>query len=296
MSESAAQGPGSSRPRRRQRSPRSTSAADLSELRQAGDGSSTGGDASAALDLSPSLREAVRTRQLARLGALFAGFAHEIKNPLSTIGLNLQLVKEDLGVAETPRDQRIVRRLNVVESEVRRLQGILEQFLGYVRVPDLQLRPVQLEELLGDIVEFLRPEMQERGVPVRFLFDGRRQAIDLDADQFRAVIVNLMRNAMDACASGGEVIVGTRLLDDAAVVQVIDTGIGMTDEVRASAFAPYFSTKKQGTGLGLPTARRIVEQHGGTIQLDSEPGRGTAFTIRLPLHSAQPDPAGESNP
>ncbi|MCC6782872.1 MAG: GHKL domain-containing protein [Planctomycetes bacterium] len=236
-------------------------------------------------------REAVRIRQLARLGALFAGFAHEIKNPLSTIGLNLQLVKEDLGEPDSPRDQRIVRRLNVVESEVRRLQGILEQFLGYVRVPELHTRRMHLDSLLRELVEFVQPEMRERGVPVRFLGDGADREVELDADQFRAVIVNLLRNAMDACQDGGEVIVTTRTQGGVAgaheaIVQVIDTGSGMTPEVREKAFTPYFSTKKQGTGLGLPTARRIVEQHGGSIQLDSEPGRGTAFTIRLPLAGA----------
>ncbi|MBI5850462.1 MAG: GHKL domain-containing protein [Planctomycetes bacterium] len=229
----------------------------------------------------------MRIRQLARLGALFAGFAHEIKNPLSTIGLNLQLVKEDLGAAESPRDQRIVRRLSVVESEVLRLQGILEQFLGYVRVPELKLARVNLDALLRDVVEFVQPEMHERGVPVRILGDGADHDVELDADQFRAVIVNLLRNAMDACHDGGEVIVATRSNEREAIVQVIDTGSGMSPEVFAKAFTPYFSTKRQGTGLGLPTARRIVEQHGGTIQLDSEPGRGTAFTIRLPLRAAE---------
>ncbi|MGE3877839.1 MAG: PAS domain-containing sensor histidine kinase [Planctomycetota bacterium] len=228
------------------------------------------------------LRESVRTRQLARLGALFAGFAHEIRNPLSTIGLNLQLVAEELRLAESPREQRIARRITVVESEVRRLQDILEQFLGFVRVPELRRQPVALGALLRSIVEFVEPEMHERSTPFRLLCDDTDLTVDLDPDQFRAVLVNLLRNAMDATAQGGEVIVAARAVGDEVLVQVIDTGIGMTPEVKAQAFTPYFSTKKHGTGLGLPTARRVVEQHGGRLQLDSEVGRGTAFTIHLP--------------
>ncbi|MFO1052118.1 MAG: ATP-binding protein [Planctomycetota bacterium] len=233
------------------------------------------------------LRESVRTRQLARLGALFAGFAHEIKNPLSTIGLNLQLVKEDLGDGETARDQRIVRRIHVLEGEVRRLQGILEQFLAFVRVPELKRREVDVDGLLRDVVEFVQPEAQERRVPLRLLADGNDGRLEIDPDQFRAVIVNLLRNAMDACADGGEIILVTRHAQEAVTVQVIDTGAGMTPEVREKVFTPYFSTKKHGTGLGLPTARRVIEQHGGTLKLDSEPGRGTAFTIWLPRDAAK---------
>ena len=238
----------------------------------------------------------VRMRHLARLGALFAGFAHEIRNPLSTIGLNLQLVKEDLGEpdGEDPRDARLRRRLTTVESEVRRLQGILEQFLGFVRVPQLTLRPVDLNALLLDILEFVGPEIRGRGVGLRFFGDPAVGALDLDADQFRAVVVNLLRNALEACEAGDEILMRSRAVTDAAGargvdVVVADTGAGMPPEVVAKVFEPYFSTKKSGTGLGLPTARRIVEQHGGWIAVDSEPGRGTQFLIHLP---AEPAPHG----
>jgi len=233
-----------------------------------------------------SLREQVRVRQLARLGALFAGFAHEIRNPLSTIGLNLQLVKEDIGSSESPRDQRVLRRLTVVESEVQRLQGILEQFLGYVRVPELRVESVPLDAVLREIVDFFQPEAAGRGVSLRYFGDPSLQAVSLDRDQFHAVVVNLLRNALEACASGDEVMLSLRSLAGHVVVQVTDTGAGMPAAVRDSAFAPYFSTKKHGTGLGLPTARRIVEQHGGELTLDSEEGRGTMFTIRLPSNAA----------
>lgn len=236
------------------------------------------------------LREQVRVRQLARLGALFAGFAHEIRNPLSTIGLNLQLVTEDVAGSDTPRDQRVLRRLAVVEGEVRRLQAILEQFLGFVRIPELRLGDVDLGGMLRDVVEFVQPEMADRGVSLRFFGDPAVGHVRLDRDQFRAVLVNLLRNALDACEPGDEVMVSTRNGGDRVTVSVTDTGAGMPPDVRDKAFSPYFSTKKHGTGLGLPTARRIIEQHGGEIQLDSEVGRGTVFTIRLPR---EPKPSAE---
>lgn len=231
--------------------------------------------------------ERLRTRQLARLGALFAGFAHEIRNPLSTIRLNLQLVREDLGVAESPREARIGRRVEVVEGEVVRLQAILDQFLNFVRVPALQVAPVRLAELIGSIVEFTAPELEAAGIEVRVSHDPTLPEVLLDADQVRAVVVNLLRNAQDACEPGDEILVRTVRRGDEALVVVADTGAGMDAEVQERAFQPYFSTKKQGTGLGLPTARRVVEQHGGRLVLDSEPGRGTQFTIHLPIEGPE---------
>lgn len=240
-----------------------------------------------------SLREQVRVRQLARLGALFAGFAHEIRNPLSTIGLNLQLVKEDIGTSESPRDQRVLRRLTVVESEVQRLQGILEQFLGYVRVPELRVESVPLDGLLREIVDFFQPEAAGRGVSLRYFGDPTLLAVPLDRDQFHAVVVNLLRNALDACGQGDEIMLSARSVDGHVLVQVTDTGAGMPTAVRDNAFAPYFSTKKHGTGLGLPTARRIVEEHGGELTVHSEAGRGSDFLIRLPRVRPEP-PAGSA--
>lgn len=228
----------------------------------------------------------IRTRQLAQLGALFAGFAHEIRNPLSTIGLNLQLVKEDFGTPETPRDKRVGRRLDTIEGEVKRLQGILDEFLGFVRVPQLERRPTSLEQLITDLVEFMRPELDENGLSLRSYLETKVPTVDVDPAQIRAVLLNLVRNAAQASKRGGEIMISLRGDGDRVIVRVTDTGEGMTPEVREQAFQPYFSTKKSGTGLGLPIVRRVIEQHGGTIDLASEVGKGTQFTIRLPIEPA----------
>lgn len=236
----------------------------------------------------------IRTRQLAQLGALFAGFAHEIRNPLSTIGLNLQLVKEDFGAAETPRDKRVVRRLETIEQEVKRLQGILDEFLGFVRVPKLDRKPTSLEQLIAELVEFMAPELMEEEIALRSYLESSVDPVFVDPAQIRAVLLNLVRNAAQASKAGDEIMISLLRDGDGVLIRVTDTGEGMTPDVRDRAFRPYFSTKKSGTGLGLPIVRRVVEQHGGSIELASEVGKGSQFTIRLPGGMPEADTEGAS--
>jgi signal transduction histidine kinase len=232
-----------------------------------------------------------RTERLAQLGNLLAGFAHEVRNPLSTIGLNLQLVLEEFEQAESARDKRTYKRLAVVEEEVKRLRSILEEFLRFARSPELKLQVAELNGLLQGLVDFMAPEMREKGIALRFYPEGGSVHSRVDRDQIRAAVLNLLRNALDACRPGDQVLVSLRREGDEAVVRVTDTGVGMTAEVQARGFQPYFSTKKDGTGLGLPTVRRIVEDHGGRVELTSEVGKGTQFSIRLPLQRGEQEGA-----
>ena len=232
-------------------------------------------------------RKRHRTERLAQLGTLLAGFAHEIRNPLSTIGLNLQLIKEDFADAETSRGKRTYKRLSVVEGEVKRLQTILEDFLSIARTPVPRRRPVDLNALLQRIVDFTEAEMRADNISLKFFPGSGIGDVSVDADQIRAVVVNLLRNAQDACESGDEILVSSRRAADEILVQVTDTGEGMAPDVLENAFTPYFSTKKGGTGLGLAMARRIVEDHGGSLNLSSEPGKGTQFTLCLPAPAAE---------
>ena len=224
----------------------------------------------------------IRTQRLAQLGTLLAGLTHEIRNPLSTIGLNLQLVREDFAGAESPRDRRTHKRLGVVEGEVKRLQRILEDFLGFARSPAPRRRAVDVNALLQGLVDLVAPEMHRLGIALRFFPGASVGVAALDPDQIRAALVNLLRNAQDACHAGSEILLASRRAGDEILIQVTDTGTGMTPEVRERAFTPYFSTKPGGTGLGLVLARRTLEEHGGRLELSSEPGKGTQFTLRLP--------------
>lgn len=227
-------------------------------------------------------REGPSRERLAKLGTLFAGFAHEVRNPLSTIALNLGLIKEDFEDAESTRDRRTYKRLSVVESEVKRLDGILDEFLRYVRTPKLNLRRTDLNGFLQNVVDFCTPEAQEKGISLRFYPGQDIGKLNIDINLLRAAMVNLIKNAREACSEGDQVMVSTQRQGEDVLVQVTDTGPGMDEEQRQHAFKPYFSTKKNGTGLGLPITLRIVEEHGGSMDLSAEKGRGTQFTIRLP--------------
>jgi signal transduction histidine kinase len=224
----------------------------------------------------------IRLERLAQLGALLAGFAHEVRNPLSTIGLNLQLVLEDCDEPETPRDKRVHKRLSTVQGEVRRLQTILEEFLKFARAPEPKLAPVDLNRRLHEIVDFHQPEMKERGVSLRFYPGSGVGEVPLDWDYMRAAIVNLLQNARDATPEGGEILVSTSRQGEDVLVRVTDTGSGIAPEVQDRVLDPYFSTKKSGTGLGLAMVRRVAAEHGGEMSMQTDVGKGTQFTLTLP--------------
>jgi len=224
----------------------------------------------------------IRTQRLAQLGTLLAGFAHEVRNPLSTIGLNLQLVLEEFHEPESPRDKRTQKRLATVEAEVRRLQKILEEFLSFARAPEPKFAAVDLNARLQAVVEFHEPELRELGVSLRFYPGNGVGKVPADWDHLQAAIVNLLRNAKDATPAGGEILVSTMREDGHVTVRVTDTGSGMPADVQARVFEPYYSTKRAGNGLGLPTVRRVVEEHGGTVTLQSEVGKGSQFSLLLP--------------
>ena len=235
----------------------------------------------------------IRMQRLAQLGTLLAGFAHEVRNPLSTIGLNLQLVLEDFREAESTRDKRTHKRLSTVEAEVRRLQTILEEFLSYARAPEPNLEDVDLNQKLQAVVDFQDLEMKEAEVSLRFYPGAGVGAVACDWDHVQAAVGNLIRNAKDATPAGGEILVSTLRDGDFVTIRVTDTGEGIPEDQVARVLEPYFSTKKGGTGLGLPTVRRVAEEHGGTLTLQSDVGKGTQFMLRLPVRGAVPTQAKE---
>ena len=220
-------------------------------------------------------------KRLAYLGTLAGGLAHEIKNPLSTILINLALLREDLGADAS--QGRHLRRIRLLEREVRRLEEIVQDFLRLTRGYDLHPEPTDLNALLRELLEFIEPEAKKERVAIREFLDPALPRVTLDRQAIRQVFLNLLVNARQAMPSGGDLIVRTAADGEHALVEVTDTGVGMSPEVLERCFDAYFSTKKGGTGLGLPTARRILEEHSGSIEVRSEPGRGTKFTVCLPV-------------
>lgn len=223
--------------------------------------------------------------QYAEIAQLAGGLAHEIRNPLSTLQLNLQLLAEDFQDPETARDRRALQRIERLTHEVRRLHSILENFLRFARIRDLDLVPGDLNEVVEEMRDFYEPHAATQSILIRTQLADDLPRVGLQADLFKQALLNLILNAEHAMPSGGELMLTTRREGQSAVLDVTDTGMGMTDAVRSRIFDPFFSTRAGGSGLGLPTTRKIVEGHGGTIQVQSEPGKGARFTIRLPSHS-----------
>jgi signal transduction histidine kinase len=227
------------------------------------------------------------------LARLAAGLAHEIKNPLSTMAINLALLEEEWGRAAgsrgevhsepTAREKRCVKRVQSLQREVRRLETIVEDFLRYARGGEVNREPQDLGAVVRDVLDFVELEDSRQGIRHHVDLPAGLPLVMLDAGAFRQALLNLFVNARQAMPLGGELIVRIRRQGNFVELSVTDTGVGMRPEDLERCFEVYFSTKKGGTGLGLATTRRIVEEHGGTITVVSEVGRGTSFSIVLPL-------------
>jgi signal transduction histidine kinase len=227
-----------------------------------------------------------RTRQaerLAELGTLTGGLAHEIKNPLSTVQLNLQLLREDLP-ADEPAHTRLSNRLATLQRETARLGDILGDFLRYAGKIELDPFPRDVNALLEELVDFFAPQAQMQRVRLRMRPSTGPLIAPVDERLLKQALLNLMINALQAMPQdGGEIILGARAEDEWVVIDVTDTAGGIPPEKLEKIFEAYYSTKSGGTGLGLAIARRIAQEHGGQIAVTSEMGKGSVFTIRLPM-------------
>jgi signal transduction histidine kinase len=221
--------------------------------------------------------------QYTEIARLAGGLAHEIKNPLSTIRLNMELLAEDLEAAETPSGRRALKRVEVVRRECQRLQALLDDFLNFAKVRRLQLEPSDLNHQIEDVLDFFAPEADDGNIEVIRYLDPELPSVMLDREAFRQALLNLIINAKQAMPEGGQLVVRTAAEGDKVEVHLIDTGCGMDDRTLSRMFEAFYSTKPGGSGLGLPTTEKIIAAHGGSIRVQSEVGRGTQFTIELPV-------------
>lgn len=229
------------------------------------------------------VRRVADAERLAELGLLTSGLAHEIKNPLSTVQLNLQLLREDL-TPVNPAYGRLVNRLNTVQRETARLKDILDDFLRYAGKIELERQPVELNELLEELVDFFMPQAQLNRVQLRLNRSAQKIVAPVDPKLIKQAVLNLMLNGVQAMSNGGgEMILSAGQRDGEATIDVIDTGRGIPPGDVGRIFQAYYSTKKGGTGLGLAMSRRIIEEHGGRIEVNSEVGKGSDFSLHLPL-------------
>ena len=244
----------------------------------------------------------VSSEQYNELAEVAGGFIHDIKNHLSTLGLNLQLLAEDFESAETPREKRALTKIQKLQTECDRLVEIANDFLRFARINAVERLPCDLIDVVEELIEFFMPTATRAHIEIRAHLPADLPAVCLNREMFKLALLNLLFNAQQAMPHGGVLTVQANLETslaphrpqdvpgepeqdplDTVCLTIIDTGIGMPPEVTARVFRPFFSTRQGGTGLGLPTTRKIIEAHDGTIEVQSAVGRGTRFAIRLPV-------------
>lgn len=230
------------------------------------------------------LSEKARSAQaLAYAGSLAGGLAHEIRNPLSTISIQLQLLQEDWADAMTDKERRSLAKIRLLLDEAKRLEGILSDFLSFSAGHKLAIADEDVSSVLDEVLDFVKPEAESHGIRIQRLYERSLPLVPMDRNLVKQVFLNVARNAREAMPKGGELLVRTAREGDRCRVEIADTGEGIAPDHLDRIWRAYFTTKKTGTGLGLAIAKRIVEEHDGTIEAASEVGKGTQFTIRLPL-------------
>jgi PAS domain S-box-containing protein len=258
--------------------------------------------------------EAIESERIQALTMLAASVAHEIGNPLNALHIHLQLMERELrklrpavtsppavkprssararALAEEPETRDLVPKLeqylSVARGEINRLDYIVTQFLQAIRPTMPQLRPASLNDVIQKTLDLLQPELNNRGLNVRTRLARQLPATPIDPTQIQQVLVNLIKNALQAMSTDGTLTLQTGEGADGVWFSVADTGGGIPQEQINRIFEPFYTTKKKGTGLGLMIVQRIVRAHGGRIELESQVGRGTTFRIWLPLHERKP--------
>lgn len=226
--------------------------------------------------------EKLQAERLALIGTMSAKLAHEVRNPLNSLVLGLDLVRDDLTVmsrGDVAQAAEALDLLTSIEDELQRIQRTVEHYLRFAHLPRVQLEPVLLDDMLAERLELMRPDLQKGQVKLELELAAGDAAIHADPAQLWQAVLNLVRNAMEAMPSGGELRVRTRAGDARVECVIEDTGSGMTSEARSQLFRPFFSTKSGGTGLGMALARQILQEHGATIECDSQVGEGTRFKL-----------------
>ncbi len=226
--------------------------------------------------------EQIESERLNAFTLLAAGVAHELGNPLNSLTIHLQLLERRLKKMGKS-GEALREHLDVATSEIKRMDGIISQFLAAIRPTQPHLQRVQPAELLQECLRFLQPEIERAGVEVRLDLRADLPFMPLDADQMKQAFYNLIRNACQAMPGGGTLTIHGSFTDFEVRLSFEDTGKGISPEQMGRLFQPFSTTRPTGTGLGLLIVRRIVREHGGEIDIESRAGQGTRVSLWLPL-------------
>ena len=232
-------------------------------------------------------RQLEKAERLSALGQLAAGVAHEIRNPLNAISMASQRLKRDFVPADGSKDAEFQTLASVIRDEIRRLDGIIEEFLTFSRSRRLELHEYPVTEVLDKIVNLVREEATSRGIVLNTAYSKNSAVIPMDVDKLQQALLNFVKNAMESISGGGSITISIGPFGRNRVsVKIADSGCGMTTEEVERIFNPEYTTKEKGLGLGLPLAHEIIRGHGGEIRVLSEQGLGTTFEILLPAERA----------
>lgn len=238
--------------------------------------------------LAEKTQELLRSERLAAVGKLAAQITHEIRNPLSSLSLNAELLQEQLELGAVDRAEARAL-LEAMAREVDRLTEVTEQYLRFARMPKPTLETVDLGDAIDELVTFMGPELSRAGVEIKRDDAPGAPRVRADASQLRQVLLNLLRNAREAAGRGGHVRIETRGgAGGMGEIVVADDGPGIAPELRQRIFEPFFTTKEGGTGLGLALVQQIVLEHAGELRCESETGRGTRMIVALPPANGGP--------
>lgn len=236
-------------------------------------------------------RRALEAERLAAVGRMSSQVAHEVRNPLSSISLNVELLREEFesmkGTSDPGKAQEADTLLTAIEKEVDRLSEIAGDYLKFSRLPQQKKQLISLDELCSTLFSFLREESRRRHIEIFFEKSAKPFSLPADPKQIEQVLLNLVKNAFDAMPAGGRVRAGIREDAGYAVIFVRDEGVGMDEETRKKIFDPFFTTKEKGSGLGLSLVRQVVVEHGGSVWCESVKNQGTTFYLKLPMQSKE---------
>jgi len=230
---------------------------------------------------------ALSNERLAAIGKMAAHVTHEIRNPLSAMGLNVEMLEEEIAQSGGAERAEVKNLLAAIQREVQRLEHLSEEYLRVARLPQPRMEAEDVAAAVREIVDFARLEIESAGCTVRLNLQPEPPATLFDEAQLRQALLNLLRNAREAMPGGGPIDVRVAAEGMSVVVDVEDRGGGIPEPIRARVFDPFFSTKGEGTGLGLAITRHIVESHGGSVTCQPREGGGTRFRIALPIAPAR---------
>ncbi|MFA5140223.1 MAG: ATP-binding protein [Elusimicrobiota bacterium] len=230
------------------------------------------------LETTPDAADEFQTAKLATLGRILSEVLHDLRNPLSILSTSLETVRD-----AKDKERALAMTLDLMLRNVERSREIINSLLDFSRLKPFSFKPADLRAVVGELLDHLRLKCEQQHIELGLEAARDLPPVELDVQHVKGALLNLLMNAVEAMPKGGSLTVGLASSDGRVSIRVADTGGGVREADRPRLFERYFTTKPHGTGLGLIMVREVVRQHGGSVEFESVPGKGTAFTVRLPV-------------